>query len=100
MDAPEESSPARVHCRHCGDLHPTTFSHCPKSGRSLTSGRALVGRVIANRYRVLALLGEGGMGAVYVAEHLLIGRKVAGRGAALQESDDDHSASGPARTIR
>ncbi|GAB5548792.1 MAG: hypothetical protein SangKO_085520 [Sandaracinaceae bacterium] len=77
MDAPEESSPARVHCRHCGDLHPTTFSHCPKSGRSLTSGRALVGRVIANRYRVLALLGEGGMGAVYVAEHLLIGRKVA-----------------------
>ncbi|MEC7524624.1 MAG: protein kinase [Myxococcota bacterium] len=77
MDSPEESSPARVHCRHCGELHPTTFSHCPRTGRSLTSGRALVGRVIANRYRVLALLGEGGMGAVYVAEHLLIGRKVA-----------------------
>jgi len=36
-----------------------------------------VGRVIANRYRILALIGEGGMGAVYVAEHLLIGRKVA-----------------------
>ncbi|MCA9579964.1 MAG: serine/threonine protein kinase, partial [Myxococcales bacterium] len=43
----------------------------------LTGGRALVGRVIANRYRILALIGEGGMGAVYVAEHLLIGRKVA-----------------------
>ena len=43
----------------------------------MTSGRALVGRVISNRYRILALIGEGGMGTVYVAEHLLIGRKVA-----------------------
>ena len=77
MDASEESSPARVPCRHCGELHPNSFSHCPKTGRSLTAGRALVGRVIANRYRILALIGEGGMGAVYVAEHLLIGRKVA-----------------------
>ncbi len=77
MDASEDSSPARVPCRHCGELHPTSFSHCPKTGRSLTGGRALVGRVIANRYRILALIGEGGMGAVYVAEHLLIGRKVA-----------------------
>jgi len=77
MDPSEDSSLARVPCRHCGELHPTTFSHCPQTGRSLTAGRALVGRVIANRYRILALIGEGGMGAVYVAEHLLIGRKVA-----------------------
>ncbi|HJL14620.1 MAG TPA: serine/threonine-protein kinase, partial [Sandaracinaceae bacterium LLY-WYZ-13_1] len=77
MDSTEESSPQRVHCRHCGDLHPASFQHCPKTGRSLTTGRALVGRVIAARYRVLAMIGEGGMGAVYVAEHLGIGRKVA-----------------------
>jgi serine/threonine protein kinase len=43
----------------------------------LNAGRALIGRTIAGRYRVLALVGEGGMGAVYVAEHLMIGRKVA-----------------------
>ncbi|MFK7986992.1 MAG: protein kinase [Sandaracinaceae bacterium] len=54
-----------------------SFSHCPKTGHSVKGGRALVGQVVANRYRVLALLDEGGMGAVYVAEHLLIGRKVA-----------------------
>lgn len=77
MDPSEEGTPPRVQCRYCGDLHPQSFSHCPKTGRSLTAGRALVGRVISNRYRILALIGEGGMGAVYVAEHLLIGRKVA-----------------------
>ncbi|WP_272416898.1 serine/threonine-protein kinase [Polyangium jinanense] len=39
--------------------------------------RDLVGHVIGDKYRVKALLGEGGMGAVYEAEHLAIGRIVA-----------------------
>jgi eukaryotic-like serine/threonine-protein kinase len=34
----------------------------------------LVGQVLAGRYRILAKLGEGAMGAVYVGEHLHIGR--------------------------
>jgi serine/threonine-protein kinase len=36
----------------------------------------MLGRKV-NNYEVRSLLGEGGMGAVYVAEHPLIGRKVA-----------------------
>jgi eukaryotic-like serine/threonine-protein kinase len=64
-------------CPHCGELHPPAYTHCPKTGRPLNAGRALIGRVIAGRYRVIGLLGEGGMGAVYIAEHTLIGRKVA-----------------------
>jgi serine/threonine-protein kinase len=37
----------------------------------------LLGRIISQRYRVLRKLGEGGMGAVYLTEHILIEKKVA-----------------------
>ena len=36
----------------------------------------MIGRAIGN-YRVVSLLGEGGMGIVYLAEHVTIERKVA-----------------------
>ncbi|MFN2397441.1 MAG: serine/threonine-protein kinase [Gemmatimonadaceae bacterium] len=36
-----------------------------------------MGQVIAERYHVIQLLGEGGMGRVYLAEHVKMGRKSA-----------------------
>jgi serine/threonine-protein kinase len=39
--------------------------------------RDLVGRVIGDKYALKALIGEGGMGAVYEAEHVAIGKTVA-----------------------
>ncbi|WP_437608130.1 serine/threonine-protein kinase [Sorangium sp. So ce834] len=44
---------------------------------SAWSGRSLLGHVIGDKYGVTAIIGEGGMGAVYEAEHLQIGRLVA-----------------------
>jgi serine/threonine-protein kinase len=44
----------------------------PRSAR-----RSLIGQVVDGKYKVRAVLGEGGMGAVFEAEHTAIGRIVA-----------------------
>ena len=49
----------------------------PKAVAAGSGERTLIGRVISDKYGVNAVIGEGGMGAVYEAEHLTIGRLVA-----------------------
>lgn len=96
-----------MRCPHCGMPHDEKQAFCPQTGLSMRrdlrghkaseppppapkAGRALpstsppkgpqrdlFGKTIGGKYMVRSVLGEGGMGTVFEAEHLTIGRSVA-----------------------
>jgi serine/threonine protein kinase len=72
-----DESTERIYCPHCGRAHRVGRKRCPSTGRALGGDERLVGQLIDKRYRIVRLLGEGPMGAVYKAEHVTVGRHVA-----------------------
>jgi serine/threonine protein kinase/tetratricopeptide (TPR) repeat protein len=67
------------HCPKCKASYSTGQRFCSNDGATLTlqDPYNLVGRALVDKYRLDALVGIGGMGAVYCASHLSTGRQVA-----------------------
>ncbi len=67
-------------CTTCNTTYPDEMVFCPSDGTSLRLDDAqgdLIGMVIAERYKVNKLLGEGGMGKVYQAQHVRLPQQAA-----------------------
>jgi tRNA A-37 threonylcarbamoyl transferase component Bud32 len=68
-------------CVLCSAVYPAGTRFCPVDGSVLRpqsgSDDSLVGRIIDDRYYLLEKLGEGGMGDVYLGEHVRTQRRCA-----------------------
>jgi serine/threonine-protein kinase len=67
-------------CPTCHARYPVDFKVCPRDASPLVDGPddrtdPLLGMTLGDAYRILRMVGEGGMGRVYEARHTRLGNK-------------------------
>lgn len=66
-----------IHCQHCRTEVPPDAAHCPNCGQPMPRHLLQPTETIGEDYQIVRLLGYGGMGEVYLAQHHLTGQHVA-----------------------
>jgi serine/threonine protein kinase/formylglycine-generating enzyme required for sulfatase activity len=66
-------------CPKCNQTFDDRYLVCPTDNIELIveTGDPMLGRLLDNRYRLTRKIGEGGMGAIYLATHIEMGRTAA-----------------------
>ncbi len=69
----------RRYCSHCNAAFLSNIDKCPRDGANLEQHdiNPLLGQVFGDRYQLVERLGADGMGEVYRAEHVTIGKSFA-----------------------
>jgi len=81
MSRHEMTTASMITCAGCKHSYADSALFCPNCGtpkaRETVVTDSLVGKVLGERFQVIELLGQGGSGTIYRAEHVTLRRKVA-----------------------
>jgi serine/threonine-protein kinase len=82
MAAPKDFAKTRTwSCPTCGRQYPAEFAVCPldatPKGETEKPGDPQIGIVLGHTYRIVRVLGQGGMARLYEAEHLRVDARFA-----------------------